>query len=307
MDQHYIDAGWPRQVVKVVAEPEWSRLETQGKTWLWLDGRNRLELESEVQPLADPFSVQWLWRGTPKEYEHPGYQHGPMLVPLNASLLEKFVSTWGPEQVGLVLIGPQDPESLLQHLQLLDQIIGPDGHSIAFQLGALRTLEEMCEALPSGQRARLFGPITSAIWHAGEDFGEWLQMPAQIAASAESDDNQRITLTSGDEAALNLASRAWFLRHFSRDMTERFPLFASERNQLRMRRQLVLFVEEAERIGLRLERDMRFYMELRLRYPQEAFSKNEEIRTLLGQSHIHGLARLFEASARLSQTATKSF
>ncbi|WP_167654067.1 DUF4123 domain-containing protein [Pseudomonas putida] len=307
MDRQYIDSGWPRQVVKVVAEPEWARLETEGKTWLWLDGRNRLELEIEVKPLAEPYSIRWLWRGTPKEYEHPGFRHGPMLVPLNASLLEKFNSTWGPEQAGLVLIGPEDPGALLQHLQLLDQIIGPDGHPIAFQLGALRTLEEMCEALPSGQRARLFGPITSAIWHTGEDFGEWLQMPAPVTVPTESDYSQRITLTSGDEAALNLAGRAWFFRHFSRCMIQRFPVFASEGNQLPMRRQLALFVEEAESIGLRLERDMRFYMELRLRYPQEAFSKDEQIRTLLGQSHIQGLVRLFEVSDRLSQTATRSF
>lgn len=307
MDREHIDAGWPRQVVKVVAEPEWARLETEGKTWLWLDGRNRPELESEVQPLAEPFSMQWLWRGTPKEYEHPGYLHGPLLVPLNAPLLEKFVSTWGPEQAGLILIGPEDLESLLQHLQLLDQIIGPDGHPIAFQIGALRTLEEMCEALPSRQRARIFGPISSAIWHAGKDFSEWLQMPAQATAPTESANTAPITLTRSDEAALNLASRAWFFRHFSRLMTQRFSIFASEENQLRMRRQLALFVEEAQRFGFHLERDIRFYMELRLRYPQEAFNNDQEIGALLGQTHLQGLSRLFDISDRLNQISTKAF
>lgn len=306
MDQHDIDAGWPRQVVKVIAEPDWAQLEAEGKTWLLLDGRNRTELESEVLPLAAPFSIQWAWRGTPKEYEYPGYRHGPMLVPLNASLLEKFNSTWGPEQAGLILIGPEDSGPLLQHLQALDQVTGPDGQPVAFQLGALRTLEEMCEGLPSEQRARLLGPVSSAIWHAGKDFGEWLQMPAQ-AAAAGPDIISPITLSSSDETALNLASRAWFFRHFSRRMTQRFPILASDENQLRMRRQLVVFVKEAEDFGFRLERDIRLYMELRLRYPQEAFSKDQEIVELLRQSHIQGLQRLFDISDRLSQTATRSF
>lgn len=307
MDQQTIDSGWPRQVVKVVAAPDWPQLQAESKTWLWLDGRNRVGLEEEVHPLADPFSVQWLWRGTPREYDYPGYRHGPMLVPLNALLLEQFISTWGPEQAGLILIGPEDSEVLQKHLQVLDHLTGPDDQPLAFQLGALRTLEEMCESLPAEQRARIFGPIKSGIWNAGKDFGEWLQMPAQIAAPVGLDCDSRITLTRSDEAALNLAGRTWFLRHFSRLMTQRFPIFASEDNQLHMRRQLVVFLEEAEGFGFLLERDIRFYMELRLRYPQEAFSNDQEIRSLLGQPDIQGLQRLFDINDRLNQIATRSF
>ena len=90
-------------------------------------------------------------------------------------------------------------------------------------------------------------------------------------------------------------------------MTQRFPIFASEHNQLRMRRQLVVFLEEAEGFGFLLERDIRFYMELRLRYPQDAFSNDQEIRSLLGQSDIQGLQRLFDINDRLNQIATRSF
>lgn len=306
MEQQDIDAGWPRKVVKVVAEPDWAQLGAEGKTWLWLNCRNRTELESELQPLADPFSIKWLWRETPKEYDYPGYRHGPMLVPLNASLLEKFASTWGPEQAGLILIGPDDVDPLLQHLHCLDQVTGPDGQPVAFHFGALRTLEEMCEGLPSEQRARVLGPVSSAIWHAGRDFGQWLQIPAQTT-DAEPDHTLHITLTSSDEAALNIAGRAWLLRHFSQLMINRFPIYSTDANRLRMRRQLVMLLGEAEGYGFRLERDIRFYMELRLRYPQEAFSKDREIVALLHQSHIQGLQRLFDIQDRLSQTATLSF
>ncbi len=81
-------------------------------------------------------------------------------------------------------------------------------------------------------------------------------------------------------------------------------IFSSENNQLSMRRQLVVFLEEAEGFGFLLERDIRFYMELRLRYPQDAFSNDQEIRSLLGQSDIQ---RLFDINDRLNQIATRSF
>lgn len=306
MHHEYIDAGWPRQVVREVDVPNWAQLEVGPKPWLWLNGAHSPELESEVQALAGPFSIQWVWRRTPREYEYPGFKQGPMLLPLNASLLEAFTGKWGPEQAGLILLGPEDPQLLLRHLRDLNQLTGSDGQPISFQLNALRTLEEMCEASPSEQLVRLFGPIESTIWHAGDDLAEWLQMPALGSPFSDVDAGPQIILTGSDEAALNLASRAWFMRHFARLMTRRFPIFSTEEPQLRLRRQLGLFAEEAQHFGFQLERDIRLYMELRLRYPQEAFTKDSQVHELLRLTNIQGLQRLFDISDKLRQNSAPS-
>ncbi|WP_020202194.1 hypothetical protein [Cupriavidus sp. WS] len=306
MHQSYIDAGWPRQVVRVIDTPNWAQLETGLTAWLWLNGAHSTELESEVQALTGPFSLYWVWRGTPREYEPPGYRRGPMLLPLSAPLLEKFISAWGPEQAGLILVGPAEPQPLLQHIQALDHFTGSDGQPIAFRLDALRTLEEICEALPSEQLARVFGPIQSLIWHAGQNVDEWLRIRTPVTASGDLQDGQQIALTGSDEAALNLASRAWFMRDFACLMTRRFPVFSTKEDQLRLRRQLTIFVDEANSFGFSLERDLRFYMELRLRYTQKAFVEDRLIQDLLRQTSIQGLQRLFDISDRLSQTSVTS-
>lgn len=82
--------------------------------------------------------------------------------------------------------------------------------------------------------------------------------------------------------------------------------FMSESEGARVENDKIVF-NSRSLFGFRLERDIRLYMELRLRYPQDAFSKDPEITALLRQSHVQGLQRLFDISDRLSQTATLSF
>lgn len=299
-----VEAGWPRQRVRSVTAPSWEMLAAQPHVWLLLQAADRPGLQEEVQALVGDFQHHWVWRGSPLEYEPPGYQHGPMLLKLNAALLQRFCDSWAEEQAWLILIGTEAPEPMLAQLLSLHELTSANGQSLRFGLNSLRTLEEMCEAFSADLLACLFGPIQSFIWHSGKDQGEWLQADAPGHFAATADDVRPMVLTSDDEAALDTASQAWFMRHFAQLMTRRFPIFAAADNQLRLRRQLAVFAEEAAHFGFRLERDVRFYMELRLRYPQQALSQDAVVKSLLRQTSVQGLQRLFEISDRLRQTAT---
>ncbi|MDR2327598.1 MAG: hypothetical protein LBE51_19630 [Acidovorax sp.] len=299
-----VDAGWPRVRVRSVAPPNWEALASQAPAWLLLQAADRPTLQEEVQALAGDFQHHWVWRGTPMEYEPPGYLQGPMLLQLNPALLEKFCHSWAEEQAGLILVGTAAHEPMRAQVLNLHEFTNAGGQPLRFGLHSLRTLEELCEALPAEQLACLFGPIQSFIWHSGKDQAEWLQADVPGGFASTADEVRPLVLSPDDEAALDAASYAWFLRHFAQLMTQRFPIFAAADNQLRLRRQLAVFAEEAAHFGFRLERDVRFYMELRLRYPQQALSQDAVVKSLLHQTSVQGLQRLFEISDRLSQTAT---
>ncbi|MDN7903605.1 DUF4123 domain-containing protein [Burkholderia diffusa] len=308
MEPHTIDAGWPRQVVRATAEPAWSALQSGPRPWLLLSGAHSEALEEEVIATIHGFDYRWVWRDTPLEYALPGYRHGPLLVPLDAALLAHAVATWIPQQAGVILLGPNDESVLVSHVQGLHQFIAADGWPVAFGLHITRALEECCEALPEDQRAQLFGPIEACIWHDGETQTDtWLRADAPDRKAPPLSIDHHLALTPSDEAALNLAGRAWFMREFAHTLTRRFPAYAPADAQLALRRSLATFADEAHQFGFRLECDIRYYMELRLRYPREPFVEDKTVHALLNRREDHGMSRLFAITARLTQIASLTF
>ena len=307
MEQWFIDAGWPRRVVETTSVPKWADTQSRPNAWLLLDGTSRSTIENEVRDIAGAFSYHWIWRGTPLEYSSPGYRHGPMLVALSEDLMERFLFDWGPKQVGLITFGPEQPQPMLRQIRKLYRLLGADGHQLTFHISNLRILEELCEALAADRLAVLFGPIERLLWHSGNHHNEWLQIQSQPETKVHSDDEPSIRLTAHEETALNTASRAWFIRQFEQSMNQRFPILAKEQNQPRIRRQYHSFIQEADRLGLHLERDRRIYMELRLRYPQEPFTSDKVLLTVLFQTDVQGMQRLIDVSDRLRQTVDTLF
>lgn len=297
--------GWPRQHVKVAAAPDWATLQAGPRPWLWLSGECSESLEADVRRLTQRFDHQWVWLDTEWQYESPGYQQGPMLVPLDAALFDHFLETWAPQRAGLLLLGPDDEHELLVHLRQLRLIIAADGLPLTFSLGASRQLEELCEGLPDERLAQLFGPIACLIWRAGgEHATEWLQADAPTAMpGAALADGRHLTLTPEDEAALDRTSHAWFMRDTARLLTSRHPALASALTATQLYAQLMAFDREADSLALSLERDARRYMELRFVHPQASFAHDALLREQLARRHVPARQRLQEAEERLQQIA----
>lgn len=297
--------GWPRQHVKVVTTPAWATLQDGPRPWLWLSGECSESLEADVRGLTQRFDHQWVWLDTAWQYESPGYQQGPMLVPLDTTLFNHFLETWAPQRAGLLLLGPDDEQELLGHLRQLRLIIAADGLPLTFSLGASRQLEELGESLPNERLAQLFGPIARLIWRAGGKHAtEWLQADAPTAMPGVAlADGHHLTLTPEDEATLDQASHAWFMRDTARLFTLRHPALASALTETQLYAQLMAFDREADSLALLLERDARHYMELRFVYPQALFAHDTLLRNHLTRRHVPARQRLQEAEERLQQIA----
>ncbi|MFD4841560.1 DUF4123 domain-containing protein [Achromobacter sp. NPDC058515] len=291
-----------RRVVEEIAAPEWPALQQGPRPWLWLNGAHNENLEAEVRAITRRFDHQWVWRGTDLEYQHPGYRRGPMLVQLDDALLEQFLFGWGPQAGVILRVGDHGPE-LLGHLQRLHQLIAADGLPVSFSLGAARHLEELCEALPAIRLAELLGPIQALVWRGPEDQGaQWLQARNAHAPAPSLAPDRYFTLTASEESALDHASKAWFMRDSVRHFSRRDPRWGGPANQLELSRQLTTFAEEAERIAVGLERDVRHYMALRLAYPQAPFMMDAVLRMHLSQHQVAGLQRMYALEDRLRQT-----
>jgi hypothetical protein len=284
--------------VKTVDAPDWPSLSAYHGAWLCLDGAYSDTLETEVQGIARDFQHQWIWRGTSLEYQPPGYRHGPLLVPLSKLLLAHFISTWAPEQSGLLLMSQALGQQLVGHLQQLHQVLAADGMPLTFSLTAFRQLEEFCEALTPERLAQLLGPIQCLIWNAGhEQGGQWLRVDTFEAPAP----GQYLRLTPTEEEALDQASHAWFLRNSARLLAQRNPSLALSEHRNEFHRQLQVFAREAKKFGLDLERDARHYMTLRLNYPQAPFKNDPQLNALLTQFDMPGRQRVQAMEDRLRQ------
>lgn len=296
---------WSRQVVNTLPCMNWPTLQQGLRPWLWLSGAHSETLEEEVQAITNGFDYRWVWRNTAWEYGSPGYRQGPLLMPLDEALYAHAVDHWLTQQAGLILLGPDDDGDLVVHLQRLRQLTAADGFPLGFSLHAARQLEELCEGLPAGRLSELFGPIQRLIWYAGDkQAGEWLFADAPLADRAASVTNEPIALSLDDEAALDHASLAWFMRDCAREFRQRFPAYGNPDNEPVLWRYLKRFVSEAtDQLALTTERDVRHYMELRFQYPHEFFAKDATLRDVLLQRQVKGKQRLFDAEARLAARA----
>ncbi|MFK1566619.1 hypothetical protein ACIUX1_28945 [Pseudomonas aeruginosa] len=231
------------------------------------------------------------------------------MVPLDEALLNHAIDHWLTANAGLILLGPEDDRELLRHLQQLHQLVAADGLPIRFSLHAVRQLEELCEALSDDQRAILFGPIQSMLWHTGQSaqHDEWLGISSPAQPETARALTAPINLAEDDEAALDRASYAWFMRDCVRAFTQKYPDYGHAEHQPLLRQHLSMFFEESKRFDIPFERDVRHYMDLRLGYPQSHFSNDEFVRTTLLQLHVAPIQRLLSIEAHLrqrSQTAS---
>ncbi len=293
---------WQRQVVDSLPRTSWASL-TQGlRPWLCLDGAYSETLENDVQAVTKRFDYHWIWRDTVREYGVPGYRQGPLLVPLDEPLCAHAIDHWLRQQAGLILLGPVDDDTLIRHLRRLHVLMASDGFPLGFSLHATRLLEELCEGLPANRLSELFGPIQRFIWYAGdEQTGEWLFADAPGNERLTILTEEPIALTMDDEAALDHASLAWFMRDCAREFRRRFPAYDHPDNEPILWRHLTHFVNEAtDRLALTTERDVRHYMALRFQYPHERFAKDATLRDILLQRQVDGKQRLFDAEARLA-------
>ncbi|SEI38769.1 DUF4123 domain-containing protein [Achromobacter sp. NFACC18-2] len=297
---------WSRRVVQTLPCMNWATIQPERRPWLCLDGAHSQTLEQDVQAITKNFEYRWVWRDTAWEYGSPGYRHGPLLIPLTEARYAHAQDNWLHQRVGLILLGPEDGDNLVAHLQTLHWLRGADGSTISFSLHAVRQLEELCEALPPHRLAALFGPIHRIIWYAGtERSGEWVCADAPAWEQASSGQDEPIALTEFDEISLDHASLAWFMRDCVRGFRQHIPAYAHPDDEPALWRHVDLFVKEAtDQLALTTERDVRHYLELRLRYPQEFFVKDAALRGVLVKRHVQGKQRLIEAEARLAALAT---
>ncbi|MCO7567123.1 DUF4123 domain-containing protein [Pseudomonas sp. S 311-6] len=300
MNDPYVDAGWPRQNVSTVPQPAWPLTDAE-PAWLLINGDLEPRLPEDIRSLSGPCGYHWVWRGTAAEYAPPGYQTGPLLTRLNEPLLERFIHDWGPRQAGLMLFGPAQISPLLQQLRSITHLSSADDNSLAFHWSRPRTLEELCEALPSHYLSRLFSPIRSMLWHSGLEPDSWLRADIPANPSSSTLESPPLTLTVNDEAALNRASHAWFMRRTCHLMSQALSTLGEQLAPLNLRRQLAKFDKESDLCGFHLERDRRYYMELRLLFPEHPFVNDQPLFDLLVQSEIQGLQRLHEINDRLNQ------
>ncbi|NBA94912.1 DUF4123 domain-containing protein [Pseudomonas sp. R5(2019)] len=304
--ENQITTDWQRQNVQVVLAPRWESVQTQERSWLWLNGNRIDDLEAQIQALTRRFDYHWVWRGTEWEYRAPGYRRGPMLVPLDhEALLTHFLDAWAPQGAGLLLQSSEPSDVLLMHLQQLHLLIGADGMPLSFSLEPSRQLEEIGEGLPSAQRAQLLGPIARLTWRADSEAStEWLQldMPAHCGGTPLRT-GEHLQLTHEDETALAQASYRWFIRDTARLFFQRYPAHTSDLTEQQLCNKLALIDAESDVLGLALERDARQYMALRLTYPKELFDRDATLRKLLCSPQMSARHRLLEAEEHLSRTA----
>jgi hypothetical protein len=304
-----------RRLVYTVAQPDWSTLEHQPRPWLCLHGGHSETLLQEVRSISRHLNQQWVWRGLDDPHAIHAYRQGPLLVPLDAALYAHALVHWLPQQAGLIVLGPEDGQVLLQHLQRLRTVVASDGFAMPFSLHAARALEELCEALPAQRLAQFFGPIQQLIWHTGGvPAGEWLcaDAPARPApaepvtgeapcqAPSELRTQSALNLTESDEAALDQASHAWLMRDCAREFRQRFPAYAAPEQQAQLWQKLLQFVQEARApLGFTKEADLRHYMALRLAYPPACFAEDSALWELLMNPQLDSQQRLSAAQAQL--------
>jgi len=296
---------WTRRVVQALPCLNWATLEHATRPWICLDGAHSDTLENDVLQISRGFEHQWVWRDTPREYRDPGYRHGPLLVPLDEALFTYALDHWLRQQVGIILLASDNNETLVGHLQQLHQLTGSDGFPISFSLNGARALEEFCEGLTAHSLSRLFGPIQRFIWYAGEEHqGEWLGADSPVQGQATPALDEPIVLTKADEISLDQASLAWFVRDCARSIRRQTPAYEDPENEPALWRRTNLFVREAaDQLALTLERDVRHYVDLRFRYPQAPFVKDNALREILINRNTPGKQRLVDAEARLSSLA----
>ncbi len=298
---------WTRRVVKAFPCPDWATLEQEPRPWILLDGAHSDSLENDLLQIRRGFKYRWVWRDTPREYRNPGYRHGPLLVPLDEALFTHAVEHWLRQQAGIILVAPEDIDLLVAHLQQLHQLTGTDGFPLRFSLNGARALEEFCEGLTAHSLSRLFGPIQRFIWYAGDEHqGEWLGAGSSVQVQAAPALDEPIALTKADEISLDQASLAWFVRDCVRSIRRQTPAYDDPKHETALWRRTDLFVREAaDQLALTLERDVRHYVDLRFRYPQDFFATDGVLRNILIERHIPGKQRLVDAEARLSALAAR--
>ncbi|PAK10667.1 DUF4123 domain-containing protein [Burkholderia ubonensis] len=296
---------WSRRVVEALPRTNWTSLTQGPRPWLCLNGAHSETLEEDVLAVTNRFDYHWIWRDTAWEYGAPGYRQGPMLVPLDESLYAHAVECWLRQRAGLILLGPDEEDALVYHLQRLRLLTASDGFPIGFSLHAARQLEELCEGLRADRLSELFGPIQRFVWYAGdEQMGEWLSVNAPASDRPASVTNEPIALSSDDENALDQASLAWFMRDCAREFRQRFPAYDHPDNEPMLWRYLAHFANEAtDQLALTTERDVRYYMALRFQYPHDYFAKDSILRDTLIRRQVDGKQRLFAAAARLKTLA----
>ncbi|CAB3827196.1 DUF4123 domain-containing protein [Achromobacter animicus] len=298
---------WTRRVVNASPCPDWVSLEPRSRAWILLDGAHSDTLENDLLQIKRGFEYRWVWRDTPREYRNPGYRHGPLLAPLDEALFTYAVEHWLRQQAGIILVAAGDIYPLVAHLQQLHQLVGTDGFPIRFSVNGARTLEEFCEGLTAPSLSRLFGPIQRLIWYAGnEPQGEWLVADSPVQGQAAPARDEPIALTKADEVSLDQARLAWFVRDCVRSIRRQTPAYDDPEHEPALWRRTHLFVREAaDQLALTLERDVRHYVDLRFRYPQDFFAKDSVLRDILSERHIPGKQRLMDAEARLSALAAQ--
>ncbi|AIR89455.1 DUF4123 domain-containing protein [Pseudomonas cremoricolorata] len=297
---------YSRQVVKASPIPDWATLQQSARAWVWLNGALSQTLQDELKQLDRFFNGRWLWYGTPWAFTPPGYRSGPLLVTLDESIFNHALAHWLPQQIGLIVLAPDDEDSLVAHLEHLQQLTGANGQALSFGLGAFRALEELCEALPAERLAQLLGPIQRLVWYAGDQHsGEWVSVDAPVTGAAPTIAQRPFELSTYEEAALNPATQAWFMRDCAREFRRRFPVYDAADAQAELWRRLNAFALEASALTLRTERDVRHFMELRLRYPQRFFDHDRVLREIMLRRAVEGKQRLIDAEARLAQLAAQ--
>ncbi len=298
MDSAYVDTGWPRHRVSTTSAPTWP-LGSPAHTWLMLEGDQIPELANAVRGLSAPGDHHWILRGSPDEYAGPGYQSGPLLLRLNQQLLEHYVASWGPQQIGVVLFGPEHSVDLIPTLRYARYLQTADGNRLTFRWCNLRKLEELCEAFAPEHLNRLLNPIQKMIWHSGLEADTWLQQTISVSPLPSQPPPTSFTLTSTNETALNAASHAWFMRHSCHALEQHLLANGVVVDLSNLRRQLADYDEEAGYCGFNLESDRRYYMQLRLFFPEEPFVKDRVIYDLLIETQIQGRQRLMAINERL--------
>lgn len=297
---------WRRRRVIETEAPAPSLCNEPRQAWLWLDGAQIPTLLDDAIALQHQFDHHWIWRDTDWEYAGDGYRSGPLLMPLDDAVLHHFLNDWAQPGKGLILLGENGP-AIVNHLQQVRQITLCNGDRVNFRLNASRTLEELCEGLSPNRLAELLGPIQALIWLEGDaSLSPWLRadnlspLPGRLFANGD------FTLNSHDEAAIDAASQAWFMRDAATQLTTRYPQVVEQLGDAEFVRQLQIFFEESQALGMQRELAVRKYLSLRLLYAEEPFRQDAVLRQLLKDQTVESYQRLQAVESRLKELSQPS-
>ncbi|MGF2736204.1 DUF4123 domain-containing protein [Marinobacter sp. DUT-1] len=236
----------------------------------------RFIYENDDQP-----DVEYLFLGTPHE---PALEVSPCLVkPSGATRLWQAQSQWRDKAV--VLIADESLPVIAEHLRSLLSVQLPDGGYSYLRYYSPKHLQRLMLAFNDQERNRFSGPVRE--WLAFQPDGSWQRITAErTGPSKAASEEGWFVLSEQHIAALSVGARDEFVEKLARF------LGMDDRTRLN------LWIEDANSLGFRTEKDVSQYAELTLVHGDRI--KHPESQIILSNHQLSTGSRLKELDKHLA-------